>query len=175
MPLFILPRCTRRRTRYEHPTPQSPRHSSIFNCACPCAPRLTSCQLPKGPHLPRTGVNSCSTSDEKRRVYEVYDHSSVNGEIKSGVKDMYYLFLMNIDARSAGPPSFVRQPAIYQQNPKELQHPSQHSSAVNHRWSSRIACSVRNGGKGKEGCVGGIQGDECTKLGLRPSNRAKIG
>ena len=35
---------------------------------------------------------------------------------------------MNIDARSAGPPSFVRQPAIYQQNPKELQHPSQHSS-----------------------------------------------
>ena len=30
---------------------------------------------------------------------------------------------MNLDARSAGPPSFVRQPAIYQQNPKELQHP----------------------------------------------------
>ena len=31
------------------------------------------------------------------------------------------------------------------------------------------------GRKGKEGCVGGIQGDECTKHGLarRPSNRAK--
>ena len=49
--------------------------------------------------------------------------------------------VMNIDARSAGPPSFVRQPAIYQYqpNPKELQHSSQHSSAVNHRWSSRSA------------------------------------
>ena len=46
---------------------------------------------------------------------------------------------MNIEARSAGPPSFVRQPAIYQPNPKELQHPSQHSSAVNHRWTSRRA------------------------------------
>ena len=55
------------------------------------------------------------------------------------------------------------------------------------RWSSWIACSVRNEGKGKEGCggnegyergwqaVGGIQGVECTKLGLRPSNRAKRG
>ena len=46
---------------------------------------------------------------------------------------------INIDARSAGPPFFVRQPAIYQPNPKELQHPSQHSSAVNHRWYSRRA------------------------------------
>ena len=36
---------------------------------------------------------------------------------------------MNIDARSAGPPSFVCQLAIYQPNPK----------AVNHRWSSRRA------------------------------------
>ena len=106
---------------------------------------------------------------------------------------------MNIDARSAGPPSFVRQPAIYQPNPKELQHPSQHSSAVNRRWSSRkagiwsrseshhpdplkkgVLCPFVTpvtppapGGKGKGGCIELIQGGECTKLGL--SNRTKRG
>ena len=34
---------------------------------------------------------------------------------------------------------FASQPAVYQPNPKELHHSSQHSSAVNHRWTSRRA------------------------------------
>ena len=35
--------------------------------------------------------------------------------------------------------------------------------------------AARAWGKGKEGCVGGIQGGKCTKLGLRLSNCVKRG
>ena len=44
---------------------------------------------------------------------------------------------MNIDARSAGPPSFVRQPAIYQQNLKELHAPKEDKQGAQRWWAVR--------------------------------------
>ena len=55
---------------------------------------------------------------------------------------------MNIDARSAGPPSFVRQPAIYQPNPKELQH----------CLSTRRLAIVPHGARSEQAGAGGVTG-----------------
>jgi hypothetical protein len=70
---------------------QHPNHPAITatSIARPCAPRPASCPLPKGPHLPRTGVSSCSTSGEKRR-----DHIAVNGEIIMKF-NILYIFILN--------------------------------------------------------------------------------
>ena len=167
--------------QWSPPTPSTPCSSSLGAVAWPQAQLRTLDTLDPSDSLPSTLVTFVTTAS----FLALPPHCARSRRS-----------LMNIDARRAGPPSFGRQPAIYQPNPKELQHcpRTRRLAIVPHGARSRLAKGQSTpffkGAKGQSTpffkgakTTGDSPGrmrrrdpsGECTKLGLRPSNPPRHG